>query len=173
MGHMTAPTWLGPIRQTAFVVDDIEATAREWVEVHGVGPWFLYQVDIADTWYRGDTVPMRARMGLAQSGGQQIELIQPDLGVPSIYREFLEAGGSGAHHVCYWADVDRTLGHLASAGSERVQEGTTAAGNRFAYTMGAGAIPYIEIVDPVGQMRTFFDAIAAAADGWDGSDPIR
>ena len=109
---MTPPTWLGPIRQTAFVVADIEATAREWAEVHGVGPWFLYQVDIADTDYRGSKVPMRARMGLAQTGGQQIELIQPDPDVPSIYREFAEAGGTGVHHVCYWGDVDRLEAQL-------------------------------------------------------------
>jgi hypothetical protein len=42
---MTPPTRLGPIRQTAFVVADFEATVREWAEVHGVGPWFLYQVE--------------------------------------------------------------------------------------------------------------------------------
>ena len=33
----TAPTWLGPIRQTAFVVADIEKSAREWAEVQDIG----------------------------------------------------------------------------------------------------------------------------------------
>src|SRR5215510_941252 len=102
---MSTPTWLGPVRQTAFVVSDIEACAREWAEVHGVGPWFIFTVDFPDTQYRGQTVPVRGRMGLAQSGGQQIELIEPDPGIPSIYREFLDAGGTGVHHICYWADL--------------------------------------------------------------------
>ena len=48
-------------------------------------------------------------MGLAQSGGQQIELIEPEAGLPSIYTEFVDAGGSGVHHVCYWADIDRAV----------------------------------------------------------------
>lgn len=170
---VTPPTWLGPIRQTAFVVADIEATAREWAEVHGVGPWFLYQVDIADTDYRGSKVPMRARMGLAQTGGQQIELIQPDPDVPSIYREFAEAGGTGVHHVCYWGDVDRLEAHFARGGADLVQQGLTGNGSRFVYMTGSCGVPYVEFVDPQGPMKTFFDSIAAAADGWDGIDPVR
>ena len=74
---MKVPSWLGVIRQTAFVVDDIEREANHWVNFNGIGPWFLYNVDIADTTYRGETVRMKARMGLAQSGTQQIELIEP------------------------------------------------------------------------------------------------
>lgn len=168
-----APTWLGPIRQTAFVVNDIEAAAQTWVDDHGVGPWFLYDVDIADTDYRGRTVPMQARMGLAQSGGQQIELIQPQRAHPSLYTEFLEAGGRGVHHVCYWADIDRTRDHFVGQGCELVQHGTTANGNRFLYTTGTAGLPYIEVVDPNESMARFFTHIATAASGWDGSDPIR
>jgi Glyoxalase/Bleomycin resistance protein/Dioxygenase superfamily len=168
-----SPTWLGPVRQTAFVVDDIEAAAWEWVRTHGVGPWFLYEVDIPGTTYRTQTVPMRARMGLAQTGGQQIELIQPDPAVPSIYTEFVERGGTGVHHVCYWADLDRAVDHFAAAGSPVVQRGLTATGAGFVYVEGSCGLPYVELVDPQGQMKAFFDLIAAAADGWDGTDPVR
>ena len=170
---MPTPTWLGPIRQTAFVVPDIEAAARQWVDVHGVGPWFLYNIDIPGTQYRGQEAPMRARMGLAQSGGQQIELIQPDPDVPSIYNEFLASGGTGVHHVCYWGDLDRSVAHFVAQGADVVQRGVTSAGNGFAYVSGSCGLPYLEFVDPQGQMKAFFDLIAAAADGWDGSQPIR
>jgi hypothetical protein len=110
------PTWLGPIRQTAFVVDDIDAAAQQWVDTHGVGPWFLYDVDIENTSYRGTNVSMRARMGLAQCGEQQIELIQPNPDTPSIYNEFLESGGTGVHHVCYWADIRQAVDHFQACG---------------------------------------------------------
>ncbi len=108
---------------------DIEAAARQWVDVHGVGPWFLYNVDIPGTQYRRPEVPMRARMGLAQSDGQQIELIQPDPNVPSIYNEFLAAGGKGVHHVCYWSDLDRAVAHFVAQGADLVQRGLTSVGN--------------------------------------------
>jgi len=167
------PTWLGPIRQTAFLVPCVEDAAREWVEVHGVGPWFLYDVDLPEITYRGRTVPMRARFGLAHCGGQQIELIAPDLDVPSIYTEFLDAGGRGVHHVCYWADIDRAEAHFVTNGAEVVQAGTTGTGARFSYVTGSCGFPYLEFVDPAGGMKAFFDRVAAAALDWDGTDPFR
>ena len=167
------PTWLGPIRQTAFVVDDIDAAAQQWVDTHGVGPWFLYDVDIENTSYRGTNVSMRARMGLAQCGEQQIELIQPNPDTPSIYNEFLESGGTGVHHVCYWADIRQAVDHFQARGAEVLQSGTTAAGNEFVYLSGSCGLPYVELVDPHGAMREFFDTIERAATGWDGAQPFR
>ena len=73
---MPTPSWLGSIKQTAFVTHDIEATAQEWVDIHGIGPWFIYTVDIPDTKYGEQLIPLKARMALAQSGSQQIELIE-------------------------------------------------------------------------------------------------
>lgn len=173
-GSHTAPTWMGPVRQTAFVVDDIEAAAWRWVDVHGVGPWFLYEVDIPGTTYRGSTAPMKGRMGLAQTGVQQIELIEPDLAERSIYTEFLDAhGGPGFHHVCHWADLDRAKEHMVAAGSEVVQEGVTGTGNGFLYVTSLVGPPYVEFVNPTGAMASFFDAVRAASVDWDGSDPVR
>ena len=170
---MEPPTWLGPVRQTAFVVDDIEAAAAAWVEDHGIGPWFLYDVDIADTYYRDQDVPMQARMGLAQSGGQQIELIQPERVYPSLYTEFLDAGGTGVHHICYWADIDRARDHFVARGCDLVQHGQTGDGNRFLYTTGTCGVPYIEVLDPNEAMAAFFTHVAKAAKDWNGTNPIR
>jgi hypothetical protein len=170
---MTNPTWLGPIRQSAFIVDDIDAAAMEWVRTQGVGPFFAYEVEFAETTYRGRTVPMRAGMALAQSGGQQIELIAPDRAQESIYTEYLDAGGTGLQHVCYWADVDRAIAHFEQLGCVLVQDGVTGNANRFAYLTGAAGVPYVELVNPRGGMATFFESIAAAAVDWDGTDPVR
>ncbi len=165
---------LGPLRQSAFVVSDMEAAAAQWVAVHGVGPWTIFDFDLADAQYRGETTRMKARMGLAQSGGQQIELIEPDLAYPSLYKEFLDnGGGSGLHHVCYWADIDAAQAHFTGQGAEVVQHGETSNGNRFLYMTGACGVPYVEIVDPNESMTAFFDHIADIAKDWDGTNPIR
>ena len=171
--HVNATTLLGPVRQTAFVVDDIEASALGWVDRHGIGPWFLYDVDIGGTDYRGSEQPLRARMGLAQSGGQQIELIQPAPEVAGIYTEHLQAAGPDFHHVCYWAPIDEAVEHFAAKGSPVVQRGVTGHGNSFVYVEGSCGVPFVEIVDPAGQMATFFEMVARAADLWDGSEPLR
>ena len=169
---MKVPSWLGVIRQTAFVVDDIEREANHWVNFNGIGPWFLYNVDIADTTYRGETARMKARMGLAQSGTQQIELIEPS-SEPSIYTEFLDSNRRGIHHVCYWAEIATAREHFQSLGCEQAQYGTTRNGNEFLYMTGTENIPFVEIVDPNQSMATFFDHVETSAHNWDGSDPVR
>jgi hypothetical protein len=111
-------------------------------------------------------------MGLAHTGGQQIELIQPDLSLPSIYREFLEAGGTGVHHVCYWANIERSRQHFEAQGAQVVQHGVTATGNEFLYLSGSCGLPYLEFVDPNESMAAFFAKIAEAAAHWDGVEAI-
>ena len=170
---MTTPTWLGPIRQSAFIVDDLEAAAMEWVTTQGVGPFFAFEVSFEETTYRGATVPMAGGMALAQTGTQQIELIAPDVSAGSVYKEFLDGGGAGLHHVCYWADIDRATAHFESLGCTMVQHGVSSNGNQFAYLTGAAGVPYIELVDPDASMARFFDSIADAAVDWDGTDPVR
>ncbi len=169
------PTWLGPIRQTAFIVDDLDAAMQRWLDETGAGPWFVFDVDVEDATYRGERVRLRSRTALAQSGGQQIELIEPDLSVGSVYKEHLDAGRAGVHHICYWADLDRAGALLESRGNTLVQAGTTPNGVRFEYWTGTIDAPYIELVDPRpgDGMSRFFAAIAAAAENWDGRDPVR
>ena len=63
---MTHPTWLGPIRQSAFIVDNIDAGAMEWVQTQGVGPFFTFEINYAETTYRGRTVPLRNGLALGE-----------------------------------------------------------------------------------------------------------
>ena len=170
------PRGLGTIRQTAYVVEDIEKSAAAWAAVHGVGPFYLYDVDTPSV-YRGRETAMRGRMGLAQSGIQQVELIQPDLSTPSLYTELLDASGPGFHHVCYWVDIDDARDHFLAHGSELVQHGVTPDGNRFVYVSGAVsgtcAVPYVEFLDPNEGMMKLFDLVERAAIDWDHRDPVR
>ncbi|MEE2682521.1 MAG: VOC family protein [Actinomycetota bacterium] len=163
---------LGSIRQTAYVTRDIEKEASHWVDFHGIGPWFLYEIDIANSTYRGNTARMRARMGLAQSGSQQIELIQP-ADEPSIYTEFLDSGSTGIHHVCYWANISAARDHFLTLGSVEAQHGVTSNGNEFLYMTGTDDIPFVEVVDPNEAMHAFFALVENSAANWDGIDPIR
>lgn len=169
------PTWFGPIRQTAFVVSDIEAGINRWIDETGTGPWFVFDVYVPDSIYRGQTLPTRLRAALAQSGTQQIELIQPNLSEDSAFKEFVDAGHTGIHHIAYWVDPDEAHKHLEANGNELVQSGATSAGNKYTYWSSSVGVPYIEFIHPQpgDQISAFFAKVAAAADGWDGSNPIR
>ena len=169
---MTSASWLGPIRQTAFVVRDIEAAAMEWVHRYGVGPWFISDISLPSTIYRGERVPFAIKGGIAYSGDMQIELIQPDPSIPSIYNEFLAAGGGGVHHVCYWCNLDSAREHFGAAGSAEVQSGEFR-NLEFLYMEGFAGFPYIEFIDPGEEQLSRYAMISNLAATWDGSDPIR
>jgi hypothetical protein len=92
----------GQISQLGYVVRDSRASMGDWLR-REVGPWFyIERVDM--DYFRHCTADSDAHISiaLACSGELQIELIQPRDGRPSPYREFLEAGSSGPHHVAHW-----------------------------------------------------------------------
>ena len=171
----------GKVAQNGYVVRDIEAAMRHWVEALGVGPWF-YIDRVRTDWFRhrGADSAVEMSIALANSGDLQIELIQQRNDAPSMYREFLDAGHEGLQHLAYWTDdfqglYDRALhlgyrvGHEGQIGGEK---------GRFAYfdtAGGPGAHPgtVIEISDISGGKGAFFAHVRRAADGWDGTDPIR
>ena len=68
----------GPLRQMGYVVPDVEAAMRHWVEVCGVGPWFYAErLPLTAFTYGGKRYDdILLSIGLANSGDMQIELIQ-------------------------------------------------------------------------------------------------
>ena len=80
--------------QNAWVVDDLEAACTAWVKQLGVGPFFI--TDYApgafhSVTYLGAPSELAMRIGIAQAGPLQIELIQP-ITEPSAYRMSVPAG---------------------------------------------------------------------------------
>jgi len=166
----------GQIAQIGYVVTDIEASMQQWIR-HGVGPWF-YIERVQTDYFRHRSVdsPVQMSIALANSGDVQIELIQQRNDAPSMYREFLDSGRSGAQHVAYWTTdfedlyqralaAGYTVGHEGQIGGER---------GRFAYLdteHDQGTV--IEISDISGAKGQMFAYIREQAAAWDGTDPIR
>jgi catechol 2,3-dioxygenase-like lactoylglutathione lyase family enzyme len=165
------------VRQNGYVVRDIEAAMQHWTTILGVGPFFyLDQAPIADFHYRGEVSDLRVSIALANSGPLQIELIQQRNDAPSMYRDFLAAGHEGLQHVAFWthdfdADLERCLGRGLEIGQSGHAGGPD---GRFVYfdtETHPGTV--IELSEISGRKGRTFEAIAAAASEWDGSDPIR
>lgn len=90
-----------PFHQVAFVVEDLDASVRQWADVLRVGPWAVWTLNPAvlnDSIYLGEPAHFSFRHALAWSGSVQIELIQPLTG-PSIFADQLADRGAGMHHV--------------------------------------------------------------------------
>jgi NADPH:quinone reductase-like Zn-dependent oxidoreductase len=165
----------GSIAQMGYVVRDIEASMHGFIE-RGIGPWFyLKGVKPGNFTYHGEPSDMVMDVAVANSGDIQIELIQPVNAAPSMYKDFLDAGGEGLQHFAYWSQNYQDLYDRATAAGFTVgQEGEIGGPTgRFAYLQTEthpGTV--IEISDLGGTKKFVFDLIKLAAATWDGSHPI-
>ncbi|AKS31936.1 VOC family protein [Mycolicibacterium goodii] len=169
----------GTIRQLGFVVPDIDAAVRHWVERVGVGPFFYIEAQpLSQFVYRGQTSEPIFSVALAQHGPIQIELIQQRNGAPSAFKEFTDARREGLQHIAYWTeDFEALCSQVTKAGHVEVQSGRSGSGGpneRFAYFDGNGPQgTIIEVSEVMGAKAALFTAVADAASNWTGADPIR
>ena len=168
--------FLGEIRQLGYVVNDIEAAMAYWSETLGVGPWFYNpRVPIENYQYDGQSYQPHNSVALANSGYVQVELIQVRNDVPSMYRDFLQAGRTGLQHVAYWTtDYDADLARLLAQGFKPKMSGEVGKNGRFIYfdtEYHPGTV--IELSEVMGPKGKMFDLIRQASENWDGQDPVR
>jgi catechol 2,3-dioxygenase-like lactoylglutathione lyase family enzyme len=165
----------GTIRQIGYVVTDLDKALAGFVEL-GIGPWFVMRGLPQRVTYRGEPCEITLSLALANSGEMQIEVIQQqEDDTPSIFTEFLSSGREGFHQFAYWTeDFEATMQAVGEAGWPVVWSGGEDVGTRFAYVeppdSPATIVEIMELTDTTAGMGKF---ICDAADGWDGSDPIR
>jgi hypothetical protein len=132
-------------------------------------------VPIKNYLYRGERHEPHNSVALANSGFVQVELIQCRNDVPSMYRDFLQAGNTGLQHVAYWTDnYDADLARLEKQGFKAVMSGEVGERGRFIYfdtEYHPGTV--IELSEVAGPKGRMFDLIRESSVGWDGSQPVR
>ncbi|RJF98641.1 VOC family protein [Noviherbaspirillum saxi] len=169
-------TLFGKICQIGYVVQDIEAAMQHWLSM-GVGPWFHAEnVNIDYFNYRGQASSALIGAAVANSGDMQIELIQMKNDGPSMWKEFVEAGGTGIQHIAYWTkDYQAVLDRARSLGHKVAQEGQIGGPTgRFCYFESASTPgTVIELSDISGPKGQIFEQVRLAALNWDGTNPIR
>jgi hypothetical protein len=174
---MAIPGVPGPhFMQVAFIVDDVEAAARRWVDTTGIGPFLMVpHVQVEEYSWRGEKrESLDFSVALAQSGGIQIELVQQHCDSPSAYRDTIAKDAQGFHHLAiYCEDYDAAHAHYASRGFAVAAQGLFGP-LRFAYIDTSAAIGcMVELVEQHESQSAFFRRVADAAADWDGvSDPL-
>ena len=165
----------GPITQWGFLVKDIEAAMKSWVEHFGVGPWWGYRNVRLQSEFRGAHTEVHMHVGLAYQNGVQIELIQQLNDVVSPYRFFYDtANAQTLHQLSYIVpDLDGALARAATAGlcEHGVMRNDFA---RYVY-LDHPAINglVVELMQSGPDYMASFAACAAEAAAWDGSRPYR
>lgn len=166
----------GPVMQLGFVVPDLERAMAHWTGTVGVGPFFVMpHIKFAEAIYRGAPTDADISVAVAQWGEVQVELIQQFNESPSIYSHFPGRAVGGLQHVGVMTNSVRDdLEQLRPLGVEAVQQGSTANGIRFAY-INTDQHPggMIELIEHGPAIDGFFAMVRQAAQGWDGTKPVR
>jgi catechol 2,3-dioxygenase-like lactoylglutathione lyase family enzyme len=166
----------GAVRQNGYVVRDVDAAMVSWLAI-GVGPWFtMREFPQQNGAYRGELCEPVLSIAFANSGPLQLELIQQHDDGPSIYREFLDAGREGFHHLAWWTDdFPATMAKVEAAGWPVVQSGDGNGVAHFAYFELDGATStVIEMMELNDATDLLASTVATGADEWDGTtDPVR
>ena len=168
---------LGEVTQLAYVPRDIDAALRFWTQSIGAGPFFRNpRAQVEDVTYYGRPSDVEFRTLIGYWGDLQIELVEQLNDAPSIYKDWLDGGFEGLHHVCILVeDMKPARAAGMAAGARSAMEGRIAGGQgEFIYfDTGGGPGSMVEIVRPGPALREAFAMMREASRGWDGSDPVR
>jgi len=125
---------LPPLRQLGIVVEDLEKTRADIERHFDVGPFNVFEFDQKAIIADGSEICTRIKVGLAEAGSVQIELIQPVRG-ENLYTEFLAKRGEGLHHLGYAVDSLSIVEVLERAGAKKI----------FHYDYGPFAFVYLDV----------------------------
>jgi len=168
------------LTQNAYVVRDIQASMKAWINDFGIGPFFLMpHINLKNVMHRGIKIDLDISAAVALSGNVQIELIEQHNVGPSAYRDVVPTGREGFHHIClYPKDYDAIQADYVAKGMPIAMEGEVASnGTRFCYMDATARLNcMVELVDVPGGggTSTMWGPLREATENWDGvSDPIR
>ena len=164
----------GPIIQFAFVVGNLDRALDHWVSL-GVGPFFRRtRVQYSFARYRGETTQMDFSAALAYSGNIQIELIAQNCRSPSVYREFLDEGLEGLHHVLIAVpDLEQYRRSIAGRPLSVLGEIGHETGGVLYVRGEEQRWPLLEVGQFGERVFGLFDMLKTASETWDGTNAVR
>lgn len=168
---------MGGIAQTAFLVEDLQASIDYYIRDCGAGPFFVLDNFLRpDQVYRGQPSTADVTIAMGFAGHMLLELIQPLDSNPSVYQEAIAAKGYGFHHWgVAFADVYAARDDYLAKGYEEVFRAGVPTGGEVIF-MDNGRAPqegYIELLPATPGMDAAFTRFWKASLDWDGSDPVR
>jgi catechol 2,3-dioxygenase-like lactoylglutathione lyase family enzyme len=167
-----------PIRQIAYLVDDVREAARNHSSLFGSGPFFVREHMVLEVTHRGRRGIFDHTAAFGQWGDVQVELLQPHTPGPSILTDLYPEGSgrTGIHHVALIVnDLKAALVEMAAKGYELALHARSASTGLEGVMVDAVKDfgHFIELYEPTPRLAGFYRAVAEAAVGFDGRDPVR
>ena len=126
--------------------------------------------------HRGEPTTPTITLAFCNSGDLQLELIGQTGDAPTAYKDFLDSGREGFHHLAWWTDDIATVeADVRAAGLEIVLQSDGSSVAQFFYADApTAAATCLEVMELNEMTQGLADHVKEAADTWDGvTDPIR
>ena len=167
-----------PVRQLAYKVGDLETAVTRHHQRFGSGPFFvLRNIALASSQHRGVEQPFDHSSAYGQWGSVMVELVVQHNPDPSALHDMYPWGSAseGLHHAALFVDdLAIAIGRFSADGMPLAQLSVTAGGTAFAFMDANASLGHmLELYEPTPQLTGFYDFVAEAAKGWDGSDLLR
>ncbi len=111
------------VAQLGFVYKDINKQAKIFETLFNVPKFAIIPENTEIVKYRGKEVEIKNKIALSRHFGMQIELIQHISG-DSIYKEFLDQGREGFHHISLFIEnIETYIEYFEKQGYEMIYYG--------------------------------------------------
>lgn len=168
---------LGDPHHHAYLVDDIAATASHLTEQLGAGPFFLIEdVPLENLLSRGEPAEFAHSSAFGACGGGVIELIETVRLSPARVEERFSGPRPRIHHTAYVVPAAEVSDLRSSLDERGLPQYLSARSGEIDNTFHDAAALLghdLEIHLDCRQLRDVFGMVSGAAEGWDGSDPLR
>ena len=130
------------VTQVGIIVADIDTKAKNWADLLGVPVPEIQltgTVEVAQTEYKGQSTPARAKLAFFHLGQVDLELIEP-MYSPSTWKDQLDQHGDSLHHIAFVINgMQETVAYLGDKDIPLVQRGEYT-GGRYAYVDGTAQL---------------------------------
>lgn len=166
------------VRQLAYKVNDLEAAAAAHHRRFGSGPFFVARhVALASSHHRRVERPFDHSSAYGQWGSLMVELVVQHNPDPSALHDMFPwgSGREGLHHAALFVDdLGAEIARFKAEGAPLAQLSLTTSGTAFAFVDTRESLGHmLELYEPSEMLTGFYDFVAQAAQGWDGTDLVR
>ncbi len=163
------------LHHVGYVVDDLPEGVQRFAAATGAGPFLAIEhIAFDEVTFHGEPARYDHSSAFGAWGPILVELTEVHDAQPDGLRAALVAPGAGVGHVAWLADsLDAETERLRAHGLAPFHTGRTGP-VRAVWFDGAGLVGHpIEVLQRAPDLLRFYDLVRAAADGWDGSEPLR
>lgn len=163
------------IHHVGYVVGELRAGVARFAAATGAGPFFAMEhISFDEVTYAGQPAVYDHSSAFAAWGTVLVELSQVHDAQPAGLREALVAPGAGTGHVGWLTDdLEAETARLTAAGMKPFHTGRAGPASAVWFDGGALFGHPVEVLKRGPEILGFYTMVRAAADGWDGSEPLR